>query len=116
MNSRPASWTIALIAGADGVHLGAQDLPREAARRPEQLGDYLSTLIVGRIPLVLMAILLLSLALWQAGLSVLILPGALLLALGTSGRRLEPLSSLPRPRQARRGWLGHFWWSLDFWQ
>jgi O-antigen/teichoic acid export membrane protein len=54
---------------------------REAARRPEQLGDFLSTLIVGRIPLVLAAVLLLSVALWQAGLSVLILPGALLLAL-----------------------------------
>jgi O-antigen/teichoic acid export membrane protein len=54
---------------------------REAARRPEQLGDYLSTLIVGRIPLVLAAILLLSLALWQASLSSLILPGALLIAL-----------------------------------
>jgi O-antigen/teichoic acid export membrane protein len=54
---------------------------REAARRPEQLGDYLSTLIVGRIPLVLAAIGLLSIALWQAGLSSLILPGALLLAL-----------------------------------
>ncbi|MDQ6917828.1 MAG: flippase [Candidatus Dormibacteraeota bacterium] len=54
---------------------------REAARRPDQLGDYLSTLIVGRIPLVLAAIGLLSIALWQAGLSSLILPGALLLAL-----------------------------------
>jgi O-antigen/teichoic acid export membrane protein len=54
---------------------------REAARRPEQLGDYLSTLIVGRIPLVLAAIGLLSLALWQAGLTSLILPGALLIAL-----------------------------------
>jgi len=54
---------------------------REAARRPKRMGDYLSTLIVGRIPLVLAAIGLLSLALWQAGLSSLILPGALLLAL-----------------------------------
>jgi O-antigen/teichoic acid export membrane protein len=54
---------------------------REAARRPEQLGDFLSTLIVGRVPLVLVAVGLLSLALWQAGLSSLILPGALLLAL-----------------------------------
>ena len=54
---------------------------REAARKPRELGDYLSTLIVGRIPLVLAAIGLLSLALWQARLTNLILPGALLLGL-----------------------------------
>jgi O-antigen/teichoic acid export membrane protein len=54
---------------------------REAARRPGQLGDYLSTLMIGRIPFVLAAIGLLGLALWQAGLSSLVLPGALLLAL-----------------------------------
>ena len=54
---------------------------REAARKPGELGDYLSTLIVGRIPLVLAAIGLLSLALWQARLTNLILPGALLLGL-----------------------------------
>lgn len=54
---------------------------REAARKPGELGAYLSTLIVGRIPLVLVAIVLLAIALGQAGLSSLILPGSLLLAL-----------------------------------
>jgi O-antigen/teichoic acid export membrane protein len=54
---------------------------REAARRPEQLGQYLSTLIVGRVPLVLVAVAMLSFAIWQAGLAALLLPATLLLAL-----------------------------------
>jgi O-antigen/teichoic acid export membrane protein len=54
---------------------------RETARRPEDLGRYLSTLIIGKLPLVAGAILLLAAGLWQAGLLWLLLPGAVMLAL-----------------------------------
>ena len=64
---------------------------REAARRREDAGRYLSTLLVGKVPLVLIAIALLALSLWSSHLLNLLLPGACLLALsgysgGSSGR------------------------------
>ena len=59
---------------------------REAARRREDAGRYLSTLLVGKLPLVLIAIALLALSLWSSHLLNLLLPGACLLALsGYSG-------------------------------
>lgn len=59
---------------------------REAARSRLDAGRFLSTLLIGKIPLVLFAIGLLALSLWSGGLLALLLPGALLLALsGYSG-------------------------------
>ena len=59
---------------------------RETARRREDAGRYLSTLLIGKIPLVLFAIALLGLSLSSSHLLGLLLPGACLLALsGYSG-------------------------------
>ena len=54
---------------------------REAARRPEQLGTYLTTLVVGKLPLIAVAVLLLAASLWQAGLLWLLPTGSVMLAL-----------------------------------
>jgi len=59
---------------------------REAARRREDAATYLSTLLLGKLPLVGIAIGLLALSLWSGHLLELLLPGACLLALsGYSG-------------------------------
>ncbi len=54
---------------------------REASRRPAELGSYLATLMLGKLPLIAVAILLLAAGLWQAGLLWLLGPGAVMLAL-----------------------------------